>query len=91
MVPKGLSSELCYPKRCKEAEKRGREKQERNIWNKEGNKRKKLERKLWCSWRNGLQMEAEENWTGDSCRGLWMETDSWIYGIKGGEEGDEGV
>ena len=30
----------------------------------------------------GLQMEREGNWMGDSCRGLWMEIDSWISGRR---------
>lgn len=30
----------------------------------------------------GVQMEGEENWLGDSCRGLWMGIDSWIGGKK---------
>lgn len=52
-----------------------------------GERRKKLERKLSCelpcSQRNGgLQMEREENWIEDSCRGLRMEIDSWISGKK---------
>lgn len=34
-------------------------------------------------------MEGKEDWMGDSCRGLWMEIESWI-GRKD-RQGDGGV
>lgn len=89
-------SRKASPRTCEEAERREGRKQDRKTWQTEREKKGR-------SWKGNCDVSSpapgemeeyrwsERNWMGNSCRGLWMEIDSWIVGKKGLGDGGEYV